>query len=68
MRSRASSPAREFLWLLLFLVIFAVLAVALIKFVMPHHFNDRIAIMLAGIVAALIMIALRGYTERRGSA
>ncbi len=63
-RSR-SSIGQELFWLLLWLVIFIVITVLLLKFVVPHHFNDRIAVMISGIVSGLAMILLRAYVSRR---
>lgn len=58
-RAAQSSVGRELLWLLAFFAIFAVVAGALIKFVVPHHFNDRIAVLLAALISGLALIALR---------
>lgn len=60
-----SSIGQELLWLLVWLVIFVAITVTLIKFVVPHHFNDRIAVMISAIISALAMIALRAYASRR---
>lgn len=60
-----SSVGRELLWLLVWLVIFVTIAVVLLKFVVPHHFNDRIAVMIAAIISAVAMISLRAYASRR---
>lgn len=51
-------------WLLAFAVIFASIALLLLKFLVPHHFNDRVAMMLAAIVAGLIWIGLRAASRR----
>jgi cytochrome b subunit of formate dehydrogenase len=60
-----SSIGQELLWLLVWLVIFVAITVVLLKFVVPHHFNDRIAVMISAIVSALAMISLRAYASRR---
>ena len=64
-RQSKSSVGNELLWLLVFLVIFVAITTAMIKFVVPHHFNDRIAVMISAIIAGLLMIALRAYSTRR---
>ncbi|MHB8140649.1 MAG: hypothetical protein ACYDA5_03205 [Vulcanimicrobiaceae bacterium] len=61
-----SSIVAELGWLGLFLGIFAVLAYCSLRFLVPHHFNDRIAILLSAIVAGLIWTALRARAMRRG--
>ncbi len=65
MRRSESSVGRELLWLLVWIVIFAFCEFMLLKFVVPHHFNDRIAVMIAAIVSGIAMIALRAYVSRR---
>jgi uncharacterized membrane protein YoaK (UPF0700 family) len=60
-----SSIGQELLWLLVWAVIFVVCTVVLLKFVVPHHFNDRVAVTISAIFSALVMIALRGYAARR---
>lgn len=65
MRRSQSSVGRELLWLLVWLTIFVVVTYVMLKFVVPHHFNDRVAVMLSAIVAGLAMIALRAYFSRR---
>lgn len=60
-----SSIGRELLWLLVWLAIFVTFTVVLLKFVVPHHFNDRIAVMIAAIISAVAMISLRAYASRR---
>ena len=65
MQRQQSSIGQELLWLLIWAVIFAVITVLLIKFVVPHHFNDRIAIMISAIISGVAMIALRAYVSRR---
>lgn len=48
-------------WLAFFLAVFAALVYLLVGLLVPHHFNDKVAIMLAAIFAALIMIATRAW-------
>lgn len=60
-----SSIGQELLWLLVWLVIFVIITVLLLKFVVPHHFNDRIAVMISAIISAVAMISLRAYVARR---
>ena len=60
-----SSIGQELLWLLAWLVIFILVTVLLLKFVVPHHFNDRIAVMIAAIVSGVAMIVLRANFTRR---
>lgn len=52
-------------WLAYFLAIFALLVYTFNIFVVPHHFNDRIADVLAAVFAALAMIATRSWYARR---
>lgn len=65
MQDSNSSVGRELLWLLAWLVIFVVLTWALLKFLVPHHFNDRIAVIISAIVSSLVWIGLRAYAARR---
>ncbi len=60
-----SSVLSELGWLGLFLAVFAIGVYALNIFVVPHPFNDKIAIVLAGMFAALVLIAARGYAAKR---
>jgi uncharacterized membrane-anchored protein len=64
-RRSDSSVGRELLWLLVWAVIFIFFTVMLLRFVVPHHFNDRIAVMISAIVSGVAMIALRAYVTRR---
>jgi hypothetical protein len=61
---RRSSLLTEFGWLALFLAVFAALVYLLNIFVVPHHFNDKVAIMVAAIFAGLTMIAVRARWQR----
>ncbi len=60
--SKSHSPILvEIGWLAFFLAVFAALVYLLIALLVPHHFNDKVAIMLAAIFAGLIMIATRAW-------
>lgn len=65
MQCSQSSIGQELLWLLVWAVIFIVITWLMLKFVVPHHFNDRIAVMISAIVSGVAMIALRAYVSRR---
>jgi hypothetical protein len=65
MRQRRSSVFAEILWLAYFLAVFAGLVYFAVIFVVPHHFNDKIAIALAGLFAGVIMIATRAAVTAR---
>ena len=65
MQRSQSSIGQELLWLLVWAVIFVVITWLMLKFVVPHHFNDRIAVMISAIVSGVAMIALRAYVSRR---
>jgi len=54
-----SSILAEIGWLALFFAVFVAAMYIFNIFLVPHHFNDKIADVLAGIVAALVMIAVR---------
>jgi CHASE2 domain-containing sensor protein len=60
-----SSIGQELLWLLAWLLIFVVITWLLLKFVVPHHFNDRVAVVISAIVSSLAWIGLRAYAARR---
>jgi hypothetical protein len=55
----------EIAWLAYFLIVFAALVYLLVRTLVPHHFNDKVAVMLAAIFAGLIMIASRAWLSRR---
>ncbi|HET9030804.1 MAG TPA: hypothetical protein VFN49_11585 [Candidatus Aquilonibacter sp.] len=59
-----SSLLVEFGWLALFLAVFAVLVYVFNIFIVPHHFNDKVADVLAGLFAGLVMISLRARWRR----
>jgi hypothetical protein len=66
-RQSRSSIQAEIGWLALFLVIFVVAVYVLVPALVPHHFNDKVAIALAAILAGLVMIAIRArFGSRRG--
>jgi lipopolysaccharide export LptBFGC system permease protein LptF len=60
-----SSIASELGWLLFFLIVFVAMVYLLVGLLVPHHFNDKIAIALAAIFAGLIMIFVRAWATRR---
>ncbi|MGZ3496719.1 MAG: hypothetical protein ACXWNK_00920 [Vulcanimicrobiaceae bacterium] len=64
-RNRPSSIGAEIGWLLLFLAIFVVITFLMLKFVVPHHFNDRVAVTIAALISGVIWILLRGKAARR---
>ena len=65
---KRSSIAAEIGWLAYFFVIFVIAVYVLNLFLVPHHFNDKIADTLAAIVAALVMIGTRAaYAKRSGA-
>lgn len=59
-----SSLLTEFGWLAFFFAMFVVLVYAFNLFIVPHHFNDKIAVMLAAIIAGVVMIAVRARWRR----
>jgi hypothetical protein len=65
MRQQRSSVLVEIGWLAYFFAIFVVLVYAAVLFVVPHHFNDKIAITLAGLIAGVVMIATRAWVTAR---
>jgi hypothetical protein len=62
-----SSVLAEIGWLAYFFVIFVVMVYAMNIFVVPHHFNDKIAIVVAGIIAGLVMIYTRAWWRLRAT-
>jgi len=64
MRQRSSILA-EIGWLAYFFAVFVVLVYLAVLFVVPHHFNDKIAIALAAIFAGIVMIATRAWLTAR---
>jgi len=66
---RRSSVPVEIAWLIYFLFVFVSAVYLLLRNLVPRHFNDKIAIALAAIVASLIMIGTRAWVSaqwRRG--
>jgi hypothetical protein len=67
--ARVSQPRSSILvevgWLAYFLIVFAIAVYALVGLLVPHHFNDKIAIALAGLFAGLAMIATRAWWTAR---
>jgi hypothetical protein len=64
--SSRSSVAAEIGWLAYFLTVFVAAVYILVRLLVPHHFNDKIAIALAGLFSGLIMIGTRAwFTARR---
>ena len=59
-----SSILAELGWLAYFFAIFVILVYVLNIFLVPHHFNDKIADVLAAVFAGLIMIATRAKWRR----
>lgn len=52
-------------WLAYFIAVFVVLVYVMVGLLVPHHFNDKIAIALAGLFAGLIMIGTRAWITAR---
>lgn len=63
--SRSSSIAVELGWLAYFLVVFVAAVYAVVRFLVPHHFNDKVAIALAALFAGLVMIGTRAWVSGR---
>lgn len=63
-----SSVAGELGWLLYWVVAFVLLVYLFNIFIVPLHFNDKVADVLAGIFSGLIMIVTRAYVTKRRSA
>lgn len=61
----SSSVSTEIAWLAYFLVVFVAAVYLLVRTLVPHHFNDKIAIALAAIFAGLVMIATRAWLRAR---
>jgi len=64
-RKTRSSVLGEIGWLAYFLAVFVVAVYALVRLLVPHHFNDKVAIMLAAIFSGLVMIATRAWASAR---
>lgn len=65
MRKPQSSVLGEIGWLAYFLAVLVVAVYALVRLLVPHHFNDKVAIMLAAIFSGLVMIATRAWVTAR---
>ncbi len=59
-----SSISTEIGWLVFFLVVFVALVYLFVRTLVPHHFNDKIAICLAALFAGLVMIVVRAFVTR----
>jgi hypothetical protein len=64
MPSPRSSVLAETGWLAFFLLVFVAAVYLLVRTLVPHHFNDKIAIVLAAIFAGLTMIGTRAWLTR----
>ncbi|MBV9233281.1 MAG: hypothetical protein JO030_04505 [Candidatus Eremiobacteraeota bacterium] len=64
MARSSSTISSEIGWLALFLLIFVAFVYLFVRTLVPHHFNDKIAICLAALFAGLVMIALRSWIAR----
>jgi len=63
-----SSVGQELRWFGLWLVLFVVVMTLLRVLLVPHGFNETVAIVLSGILTGIAMIALRArLTNRSGS-
>ena len=60
-----SSIGAEIAWLLGFLVVFAVALLLLNIYLVPHHFNDKVADTAAGVIAAVAYVAARRWAMLR---
>jgi len=60
-----SPVSAEIAWLGFFLAVFAGLVYLLVRTLVPHHFNDKIAIALAALFAGLIMIGTRAWLRKK---
>ena len=65
MRGRPSPVAIEFAWLGAFLLVFVAAVYLFVGVLVPHHFNDKIAIALAAIFAGLVLIGARAWVTKR---
>lgn len=64
-----SSVTTEVAWLVFFLAVFVVFVLLLRRMLVPHHFNEIVAIVLAALFAGLVMIGVRatfGSRLRKG--
>ncbi|HEX3369380.1 MAG TPA: hypothetical protein VHS56_07395 [Candidatus Cybelea sp.] len=65
MPQRRSSVWTEIGWLGLFLIVFVASVYLFVRTLVPHHFNDKVAIMLAAIFSGLVLIAARAGLASR---
>jgi hypothetical protein len=56
-----SSVSAEIGWLAFFLLVFVAAVYLTVRTLVPHHFNDKIAIALSAIFAGLVMIGARAW-------
>lgn len=63
--SMRSSLLTEIGWLAYFVVVFVALVYLFVGLLVPHHFNDKIAVALAAIFSGLIMIGTRAWASAR---
>lgn len=63
MSQQPSNVRNELGWLLLFVAIFVVITYLLLRFVVPLHFNDRIAVTISAILSGVIWIGLRAWRK-----
>jgi hypothetical protein len=64
-RRAKTTVIQEVLWLAAWLALFVAVTWVFLKFVVPHHFNDRVAVVVSAIISSLAWIALRAYVTRR---
>ncbi len=60
-----SSVGEELRWFGLWIVLFVVVMLLMRVLVVPHGFNETVAIMIAGILSAIAMIAIRARLTGR---
>lgn len=60
-----SSVSAEIGWLAFFLAVFVASVYLFVRTLVPHHFNDKIAVALAALFAGLIVIGVRAWATRR---
>jgi hypothetical protein len=60
-----SSVLVEIAWLAYFFAIFVIGVYVMVIFVVPHHFNDKVAIVIAALFAGVAMIATRAWWTNR---
>ncbi len=65
MPNSRSPVALEFAWLAYFLVVFVAAVYLFVRTLVPHHFNDKIAVTLAGMFAGLVLIGTRAWVAKR---